>query len=321
MELLKSSENDSPRNENRSRVQRAEWSLTDIEQLAPMVPEWRGQFEQVTCGRIVGTFRVASGTTLRTASMTVHQRVRARGGDASGRVAVYPVTDANAGSLWHGQSLAPGQLVVHGVGSDTDHVSDRTSTVLGLSILPDRLEDAARVLLDRDEPVAPRSWSVSETAPGSADRLARAITRMLAPPRADDGDDRAEGDGLRELVRLLFGACSTPATLPLPTRSRLVDRAETYMRSRLADPFDAIELCRELGVSDRTLRQAFRERFGVGPMCYFRVLRLNAVRSRLRSNRDMPVAVAARALGFRHLGHFAADYARLFGELPGKSRR
>jgi len=44
---------------------------------------------------------------------------------------------------------------------------------------------------------------------------------------------------------------------------------------------------------------------------------LNAVRSRLKAS---AVAAAAREFGFHHLGNFAADYQRLFGETPSASR-
>lgn len=93
------------------------------------------------------------------------------------------------------------------------------------------------------------------------------------------------------------------------------------MRSRLGDPLSAVDLCHELDVSDRTLRLAFLERYGVGPVTFFRFLRLNAVRSRLRANQEIAIADAAREFGFHHLGNFAADYRRLFGVRPSQTER
>jgi len=93
------------------------------------------------------------------------------------------------------------------------------------------------------------------------------------------------------------------------------------MRSRLREPVGAIELCREIGTSDRSLRLAFRERYGVGPMVYYKYLRLNAVRSRIRSAPTVLIMEAAREFGFHHLGNFAADYQRLFGERPSETGR
>jgi len=96
--------------------------------------------------------------------------------------------------------------------------------------------------------------------------------------------------------------------------------AEELMRSQLAEPFGAVDLCRRLRVSDRTLRLAFGERYGLGPMCYYKRLRLNAVRTMLKADPLLSVATAAKMFGFHHLGNFSADYRRLFGELPSASR-
>lgn len=93
------------------------------------------------------------------------------------------------------------------------------------------------------------------------------------------------------------------------------------MRTRLADPVGTIDLCRELAVNDRTLRLAFRERYGMGPMVYYKCLRLNAVRSLLKTDSVISVHEAAKLFGFRHMGNFAADYHRLFGQLPSTTPR
>lgn len=93
------------------------------------------------------------------------------------------------------------------------------------------------------------------------------------------------------------------------------------MRTQLGGGLGAIDLCRELGVSDRTLRLAFRERYGLGPMAYYKCLRLNAVRTAMRATPLVPIADVARGYGFHHLGNFAADYRRHFGERPSETVR
>jgi AraC family ethanolamine operon transcriptional activator len=81
------------------------------------------------------------------------------------------------------------------------------------------------------------------------------------------------------------------------------------------------DLCRELGVSERTLHYAFREVRGLSPMAYFRAVRLNAVRQELKAAPDTAAVHAiARRWGFGHPGEFAAAaYRRLFGELPSQT--
>jgi AraC family ethanolamine operon transcriptional activator len=79
------------------------------------------------------------------------------------------------------------------------------------------------------------------------------------------------------------------------------------------------ELCAELGVSRRTLQTAFHETWGMGPLAWLRLLRLNAVRRALKSAPS--VTAAATQLGFFHFGRFSHDYEALFGELPSQTFR
>jgi AraC family ethanolamine operon transcriptional activator len=130
-----------------------------------------------------------------------------------------------------------------------------------------------------------------------------------------------EQELVRAVVSIITAADTTRTALPLLARHSLVQNAEEMMRSRLTDPIGAVDLCRQLRVSDRTLRMAFRERYGLGPMGYYKCLRLNAVRAALRAGRQLTVAAAAAAFDFHHLGNFAADYRRLFGEKPSETRQ
>ncbi len=71
------------------------------------------------------------------------------------------------------------------------------------------------------------------------------------------------------------------------------------------------------------MRNAFLERFGVSPKAYLQALRLNGVRRVLRRSDPLnsKVSNVANYWGFWHMGQFAADYRRLFGELPSDTLR
>lgn len=77
---------------------------------------------------------------------------------------------------------------------------------------------------------------------------------------------------------------------------------------------DIEQLCRELGVSRRTLQYCFQEQVGMNPAAYLRTQRLNGVRQMLKQGHG--VTDAATAWGFWHFGHFSQEYKKLFGELP-----
>jgi len=104
-------------------------------------------------------------------------------------------------------------------------------------------------------------------------------------------------------------------------RERLVRRAEEYMQAHLGEPLSVLDLCRELGVSERTLHYAFQEVRGLSPMAYFQARRLNAVRQELKAAPAGTTTVReiAQRWGFWHTGEFASAYRRLFGELPSQT--
>ena len=83
------------------------------------------------------------------------------------------------------------------------------------------------------------------------------------------------------------------------------------------------ELCSIADVSERTLEYAFRERYGQSPKTFTLTHRLNSVRKMLRqADQDAArIYEIAGQHGFLHMSQFAADYKRLFRELPSETLR
>ncbi len=83
------------------------------------------------------------------------------------------------------------------------------------------------------------------------------------------------------------------------------------------------DICTRARVSERTLQYAFKDRFKMGPKAFLQAWRLDRVRRELaNSPRPAPaIADVANRYGFWHMGQFAADYRRMFGELPSQTRK
>ncbi|WP_420413724.1 helix-turn-helix domain-containing protein [Roseibium sp.] len=100
---------------------------------------------------------------------------------------------------------------------------------------------------------------------------------------------------------------------------RIITRAEDLFHE-LSDPaqLEIGILCRELGVSRRTLFRAFRQTLGVGPRRYFELRRLYQLRSTLKAacSDETTVTAIANDSGFTELGRLAGLYKRHFGETP-----
>lgn len=106
-------------------------------------------------------------------------------------------------------------------------------------------------------------------------------------------------------------------------RCQLTKQAEQMVLDNLGYPWTIQDLCEKLYVSQRTLRYAFQEYLGMSPMTYLKIQRLNQVRRQLKASRPDQTTVTNIAVqwGFWHMGQFAQDYRKMFGECPSETLR
>ena len=80
----------------------------------------------------------------------------------------------------------------------------------------------------------------------------------------------------------------------------------------------APEICRAIGVSNRTLTTCCHEALGMSPGRYLKLRQMHLARRALKQAdaRTATVTAIATENGFWDLGRFATAYHGLFGELP-----
>ncbi len=102
-----------------------------------------------------------------------------------------------------------------------------------------------------------------------------------------------------------------------------VRRAEEFLAASLSRPICLPDVARAAGVPTRTLIRAFTNEHGLGPIAFLRQRRLDAAHQDLLAATRTETSVTAVAVqyGFAHLGRFAAEYRRTFGELPSATLR
>jgi transcriptional regulator GlxA family with amidase domain len=99
---------------------------------------------------------------------------------------------------------------------------------------------------------------------------------------------------------------------------RVLNTAVAYVSRHLDERFRVRDISAAAGVSTRTLEYLFMRVHAVTPMAFVKHQRLIAA-NRLLQHADpssTTVARIARSCGFTHMGQFAMDYKRSFGELP-----
>ena len=83
------------------------------------------------------------------------------------------------------------------------------------------------------------------------------------------------------------------------------------------------DLATAAGVSERTLRYAFNEYYGVGPVRYLQLKQLHQVRRALRAGEPEQTTISNILAQHEiwEFSRFASRYRRIFNELPSETLR
>jgi AraC family ethanolamine operon transcriptional activator len=167
---------------------------------------------------------------------------------------------------------------------------------------------------------------VVDLPPGALEGLRRLVLRTCRDfDRVSDGEltKRLNSDLVPELISTLETSNPVEHFASLGLRERVVMLAEEFILETGDEDLSVLDICQEIGVSQRTLQYAFQERFQMTPKAYLKAVKLNEARKALRRadpTTSTVIEIAAQ-WGFWHMGQFAADCRRHFGELPSETLR
>lgn len=106
-------------------------------------------------------------------------------------------------------------------------------------------------------------------------------------------------------------------------RSYIITQAKHYIDECLhkGENVSVVDLCEYFQVSARTLQYYFQVEYGLTPISYIRIERLNRARADLLNpvRSDVTVTEIATQWGFYHLSQFSKDYFSFFGEKPSET--
>jgi AraC family ethanolamine operon transcriptional activator len=301
-------------------------STRDFDELAGAFPRWDLRFRQLGRGPFQGQLQFLDLGGVQVFRVATTRMTHIEGWPPASSFGCFPVLAANENAVWSGRRLKAGQVRVVGPGREADHVTAAHDyQTVALAVDGALVRETVPVLggCDLDKYLVGRDAVTKGPAYCRAlwADLVGLLNRVQARP-----DLLAQRGRLieQECLRRFFAMLARPnhdRTACQPTnRALLVRRADDYMRACPEGALSLLDLCRELGVSERTLHYAFQEVRGLSPMAYFQAVRLNAVRQELRTAGDtVTVHEIAQRWGFWHTGEFAAAYQRLFGELPSQT--
>jgi AraC family ethanolamine operon transcriptional activator len=207
------------------------------------------------------------------------------------------------------EASSPSGFQVHTLSVEVAHL-DALASSLGLGSV-DRLGSSAQTI-----PLEPQQ---AEALRVEMERLTAGIAQDPTTAGRRAVRDTLEIDLASSMLRAAIGGLDGFHPPGASRRKQVLRRALDFIDAHAARAPRVSELCRVAGASERTLRYAFQDRFGMSPKSYLQAVRLNGVRRELRKRQATTISDAANRWGFWHMGQFAADYHGLFGELPSQT--
>jgi|SRR5271155_349407 len=245
----------------------------------------------------------------------------------SGRAVIGFRTQAGPSLLHNGRELQPGDIVRSSEGHGYYRRSFGSACSAAMSLSLDDMASVGRMMAGRD--LTPPRDTLIFTPPlaamtklqrlhAAAGHLAETAPEIIANPDAAYGLEQA----LIEAMVDCFGNSEAGEDSVAQRQHELIMRRFRRVVEQNPDlPLYVAELCKAIGVSERTLRVCCQEQLGVGPKRYLQLRRLHlAWRALLKASADaVTVTEVATRYGFWHLGRFAGAYQSLFGEPPSST--
>ena len=308
----------------KSRVRTVHESFTEFEELQESARHWDLDFRQLDAGPFCGEVGLLVTPEVHVGRVRLERCIEQTGAPPSGLRTFAVPADPATRLFWRGRPVAGREVLVYPRGSEIDAISQPGFDMYVLSFSEEVLGRAGEAAGIADLERRLDASDVVRVNPHRLWVLRRSLAAWFggsATPGLRQGLQGVYEDLPTSLVRLLADAPSTDDSASASCIDRAIRRVREHVAAR---PFDALrvrDVARHLGISERTLRHSFRNRLGLSPKAYLRDRRLNLVRRELRRTDASRTKVSdvAHRCGFRHMGQFAADYQRLFGELPSET--
>jgi AraC family transcriptional regulator, ethanolamine operon transcriptional activator len=229
--------------------------------------------------------------------------------------------------FFDGRALRWHDMAVLAPGSHFTFASHAPARWIAFSVANELIEDLLSAL-KVDKPVLLRNLAVSlsrKSAQEFADTVVK--VRSLVQKSKIGKSHRAVERTLLESLRAILSDRNSELIEPDPqilTVEKRITIALEYVRSRPTESISVNDIVGAVGISARALYRCFQSYMKVAPKDYLRFRQLNLVRRALRLDTTVvgqknPVTLILIKYGVSEFGRFAAEYRRLFKELPSQT--
>jgi AraC-like DNA-binding protein len=244
--------------------------------------------------------------------------------DVAGRATISFRTQPGPNLLRSGVEMLPSNIIRRSEGQSFFQRSAGHARFGSMSVPVEDLASIGAAMVGCD--LTPPNDALSVMPPPAAMAKLQRLHAVAGQLAEDAPAVIAQPEAARGLEQALFEAMVSCLGIGEvgEDRSALRQHAKIMRRFRRVveeNPDQALfipELCKAIGVSERTLRMCCQEQLGVSPKQYLILRRMHLVRRGLRESAPTATTVTETATryGFWQFGRFAGEYKSLFGESP-----
>jgi AraC family transcriptional regulator, ethanolamine operon transcriptional activator len=295
--------------------------FTDFDLFAHITKMWDLDFRQIDSGDFQADVLQIASPSWQIGEGKFNRKLDQRGSSPFGLRTFALLSGQSPDIIWHGYETDKNNIMVFPEDCELDSLSSPGFDVFALSYTEDLLLDVIDTLDVGKGSDILKEAEVIACDPGSMVTLQNIINNLLTDLRLNAPKMSAAQlvyeveYEIPHAIILALASKDSKDKKPSPKQGYLtIKRVKEYLEAYTYD---------DITVSERTLRYAFNEYFGISPKAFVKMIRLNRVRRDLaRTNaEDKNVSDVANRWGFWHLGQFAKDYKMLFGELPSETSR
>lgn len=291
---------------------RSSLRFADAQEQASALSGWNQEYLQLSAGQFQGELAQVEGAGIRLFVERVQQSVLQTGQLPAQVLALGLPLQASGGGMFCGRACDVDSVHLFSGSGGFEFRTSRQHTMLGLEL---QLAEGVELPL--------QAGALTHTVRPQA-KIKAYVLELYQSARRDPGllSNPAVVASVSDfLLDSLLRAPNTPGTLSDTVHAHwaLVQRCVARVNAAEDSAPTVTQLCQHMGVSRRTLQNAFLRVLDMSPLAYVKAVRLKQAREALKNAHS--VTEAATACGFWHFGHFAHDYQTLFGERPSDTRR
>ncbi len=284
---------------------------------------WRIEYRQLVPGPFSSEFAVQGRSKFLVMRERFHGSLEIRGESPQGMVTGIITGNPNQRASLNGEPIDAGRFFVMLPGCELDAI-----VVGGVEaysfFLPESVFFEAAAQANISSLCGHRGQVLNfQVKQSDLDKLRRVLSAWTfeAWPTEDLAHQTPASNVAMSLVAMMSHAANVPKDRELCWSEMdrvLLRRAREYIEANIQHPIIMADVCRSAGVGIRTLQRLFQRELNLSPTRYILARRLAAARQKLILSDPESNEVTSIALdhGFSHLGRFAGEYRRYFGEKP-----